>query len=515
MTSCAGLERPGRWRAWATVALLLLTALPSFPLVWQSATRSVSMSLGGGFASAVGNSLAVAVLVAGSILVVGVTAGVAVGLYEFPGRRCFLALVVLPALVPTFLWAIGWSALTAGLGPAATALLSGHAGCVLVFSAGTLPLTVLTAYTSTTTLSGSQVEAARLAGGEHVVLLHACRHALTPTALVAGLGGVLTLSDPGPGQILSLRTAASEILVSFSALYDFALAGRQCVVLAALVLVGALPIAALAATRLSAEILGRQTRPMPRRRSRQASLFAVAGFTLIVLITVGAPLTGLVLPLLGGVEFSRAANEVARTGVNTLLYAIGAGTVASVMGFLLAAFVGRSQRLRVTTLGACLVLFALPPALLALGIVSLATDAPAWTDPLLRGRATVCLTLGLRFFPVAAVLGLRAWGSMSPSWAQAAAVHGVPIRTYVRRVVVPFLLPAAAAAGLLAALLATADVSTVALLHPPGETSLPLAVFTIMANAPESLVASLCLAYVGSAIAILLAAMLAMRRTTS
>jgi hypothetical protein len=47
----------------------------------------------------------------------------------------------------------------------------------------------------------------------------------------------------------------------------------------------------------------------------------------------------------------------------------------------------------------------------------------------------------------------------------------------------------------LVALLASAEVSTVLLLHPPGEASFPLAIFTVMANAPESLVASLCLLY--------------------
>ena len=54
---------------------------------------------------------------------------------------------------------------------------------------------------------------------------------------------------------------------------------------------------------------------------------------------------------------------------------------------------------------------------------------------------------------------------------------------------------------MLVGLLATADVGTVLLLHPPGQDSLPLTIFTVMANAPESLVASLCLIYMGIAIA--------------
>jgi ABC-type Fe3+ transport system permease subunit len=154
----------------------------------------------------------------------------------------------------------------------------------------------------------------------------------------------------------------------------------------------------------------------------------------------------------------------------------------------------------------CLALFALPPALPALGVIQLAADAPAWTDPMLRSRLTVCLALGLRFFPVAAVLGLRAWGSMPVSWALAAGIHGVPLGPYLRRIVLPFLLPAGGAALVLVALLATADIGTVLLLHPPGAGSLPLAIFTVMANAPEALVASLCLVYLTVAAGALMAA---------
>jgi hypothetical protein len=63
-----------------------------------------------------------------------------------------------------------------------------------------------------------------------------------------------------------------------------------------------------------------------------------------------------------------------------------------------------------------------------------------------------------------------------------------------------------------AALLATAEVGTVLLLHPPGHGNLPLAVFTVMANAPEALVAMLCLLYVTLALVLALAAQSVVRR---
>jgi ABC-type spermidine/putrescine transport system permease subunit II len=115
----------------------------------------------------------------------------------------------------------------------------------------------------------------------------------------------------------------------------------------------------------------------------------------------------------------------------------------------------------------------------------------------------VTLALGARFFPVAAFVAIRAWNSMPRTWALAGGIHGVPLTTYIRFVVFPFLIPSLVASVIICGLLATADVVTVLLVHPPGQSSLPLTIFTIMANAPQSLVAALCLLYVVSAIALL------------
>jgi ABC-type Fe3+ transport system permease subunit len=312
---------------------------------------------------------------------------------------------------------------------------------------------------------------------------------------------VLTLSDPGPGQILGLRTAASDILTSFSASYDYGQAGRQCLLLTALVLLLATPLAIATAPRLADEILVCQTRP--RGRLLPGGLaWATCGGVLLVAAFVLAPAAGLVLPIQGG-DLGRASRELARTGLNTLWYATGAGATAAAIGLGLALCVGRNGRLRMVVLGASLVMFSLPPVLTALGVAWTASHSPAWADVVLRSRLTVCVALGLRSLPVATLLGLRAWGSLPATWAAAAAIHGVSTSRYLGRVVAPCLLPSAVIAVLIVALLATADVGTVLLLHPPGEGSLPLTIFTVMANAPESLVAALCLAYVGLAVALL------------
>jgi ABC-type Fe3+ transport system permease subunit len=328
------------------------------------------------------------------------------------------------------------------------------------------------------------------------VFKNALRHATAPTLLAAWLGGILTLSDPGPGQILALSTAASELLTTFSAQYDFSLAARQCLILTAIVLALAAPLAYFAAPCIAREILARQSATRERIRKPKTAILTSGAIALFILVGVVAPIVGLVTPIAHGNDISSALSELLRTATNTLVYAAGAGATAVIFGMFLAVFVGRNSRLRTACLGVSLTLFALPPAFLAIGIVRLAAEAPSWADPVLRSRLTVCLTLALRFFPVAAVLALRSWSSTSPSWALVGGLHGVSLPTYLRRVAFPLAVPAAGIGMLAVALLATADIGTVLLLHPPGQDSFPLAIFTVMANARESFVASLCLVYI-------------------
>jgi iron(III) transport system permease protein len=188
-----------------------------------------------------------------------------------------------------------------------------------------------------------------------------------------------------------------------------------------------------------------------------------------------------------------------------------AGFVAAGLGLGLAICAGRAPSLRRVLFAGLVVVLVLPPALGALGTILVASGAPAWLDPVVRSRSTVGAVLGLRLVPVPAILFVRALGGMPASWALAASVHGVGLGRYGLRVLLPFLAPTFGLAVLLVALLATADVGTVLLLQPPGEDSLPVSIFTVMANAPGSLVAALCLAYVATAGAAIVLVGLAIR----
>ncbi len=502
MVSCQLLERPGWWRIAVLAAVLAVVGLPSLPLLSRAIVGESTGFGGASFAVALRHSAGAALLVVVASFAAGLPAGVMAALYDFPMRRALLALAILPLLVPVLLLAIGWSYLSAGLG----LHVGGLFGCVLVFSTAVTPLVLLASYAATGALSASQIDSVRLGGGERAVRGAALRHAAVPAAVAAAFGGVLTLSDPGPGQIFGWRTAASELLASFAALYDFAVAARQCAALSLHALVCSVPLVWFAAPRLASALLARQHRRAPPLRHGWMGWSSGALLGVVALAGVVAPLAGLALPLAGGGSIPDdrhltlvamwAGSAIVRTLADTVLYGLGAGVVGVAHALLLAVAVGRDDRLRGVAVGVAMALLALPPATSALGVLQIGGGAPAWADPVVRSRVTVCLALGFRLVPVAALLTLRAWAATSPSWTWAAAVHGVPLRSFLGRVALPLLTPALLVSVLVVALLATADVTTVLLLHPPGGPSLPLEIFTVMSNAPERLVAALCLLYV-------------------
>jgi len=494
------LERPGAWRWLAVAGLFLLAATPAVPLLAEALTSSGQAIMSGAFAAGVRNALLIAIVAAFLALVLGLSLGVALAFYGFPGRLALMVVLALPLLLPPFLIALGWAMLAGGG-------FDGAAGPIIVFTSWILPLVAFAAYTGCAGLSGSAIEAARLAGGERRAIGLTARYAFVPALAAAGLGAALSIADPGPGQVFRVQTAASEILTSFAALSDFGLAARQSVAVAAFILLAAGPLAFLVAPRIAEALMARETRRVRRVRLRGARAAAAAMAALIILAALLSPVAGLASPLAsGGLNWlSRALSEVLRTGGDTLFYAAGAGAIAVLLGFALSLAVGRERGLRRFAIAASILLLCLPPALAALGAIRLATAAPAWADPVLRSRFALCLVLGLRLFPVAALFGLRAQATSAPSWTHAAAVHGVALPTFFRRVTAPHLAPAAAAAFLLTGLLAIADIGTALLLHPPGAASFPLAIFTVMANAPEAFVAALALFYVGIAAMLLFA----------
>lgn len=482
------------WRWFLVCCVLCLAVVPALPLVVTAMVQDSSQPLWTRpFVASMWQTLWLGAGVSVLALVVGLPAGLLAAIYRFPGRSWLVPLQALPLLLPSFLPSIGWSNLAASGWLGWLPVPSGLAACVLVLGFQTAPLPLLATWAACQNLTTSQIDAARLHGGERSVLWLSAL-ACGPVAILASLlGAILSLSDPGAPLIFGCRSLAVQIRTSFAALFDYDLAGRQCLTLACLVLLLTAPLLVFGLRRLAAAVLARQTQPVLPHAHPTLRWVTLLTLLAILLVGVALPSLGLCLPAVRDPTLGRAAQKVAHTAATTLVFTGGAGLVAVVLATAIALAAGTNSRLRLTAVGVLVALLALPPALAAIGVSRLATQAPPQWDWLTRSQFTVALVLGLRFLPVATVIMMRAVGSLSPLWTDVARVHGVAARRLLARVTLPILTPAIVLSFLVVAVLAAADITTTHLLQPPGKQSLPVAIFTVMANSPEGLVASLCL----------------------
>jgi iron(III) transport system permease protein len=493
------LERPSRWRGAVFALLVALLLLPFASIARLDAFRDFGAG-GEPFWAALGATAAVACGTFAVSLLLGLPVGTGLGLYRAPMRRLLISLFLVALVLPSFLLAIGWSMIGG-------ARVDGISATVLAHAAAAVSLVTLSVLFATRSLNASALDAARIAGGETRVFASALRSAFPLATLFALYGGILSAADPGPGQILGVTGAASQVLVSFSALYDFGLATRQCLLLSFLSLAVIAPLVpALSRELVQAE---RTVRPAPLNANPRAAWIAAAAAALVLTLFIGAPALGLVIPASFD-RWERAWAEVQRTLSNTVLYGLGAGLLGTALGLPLALVSYRSVPLRRALFCLGAVLLALPSSLTGLAMLSLATAAPAELDFLLRSRWTVVGVSALRLVPIAAWVQARALGALPRAWAEAAEIQGISLASYSRHVLIPALIPAAALSIGVVALLALGDTSIPLLLRPPGEDSFPIALFTIMANAPEALVATLCLLQLSGVLGIVLLGSLVM-----
>lgn len=210
-------------------------------------------------------------------------------------------------------------------------------------------------------------------------------------------------------------------------------------------------------------------------------------------IALGIPVTVLVREALAAESLRTVLDGSGRAVVNSLLLAtIGASAVVG-----LAMWLGYARARARGGLGQLVdvlfvVAFAVPSTIVGVGLIGL------WNRPGLVGMvygtdAMFILGYLARFVPVAALAIAATTRYVPVSHEEAAAVSGAGWLRTVTRIVVPQVRLGLLAAWVIAFVLAFGELGVSILIAPPGEATLPIRIYTIIANTPPSNVAVLAL----------------------
>ncbi len=430
---------------------------------------------------------------------IGAPLGVMLARVPLRGKDFIRLALVAPVLLPPYVVALAWTYVGGRNGfvhaltgrewlPAWTYSLPAVVG---VLSLVLYPLSMLATEVAMRRIDRTpgRSSADVRATGPHVV---ADAHPLAAPSIAAAslVIFVLAISEFAVAGLLQVRVYTTEVFTAFAALYDF----PRAMLLATPLLLLSVAVAAIAAVVVGDRLV------TPRRRTGTTPLLLNDWQAAARAACAGIVSLALVLPVAILVREALEARSVgvalagSRTAiVNSLTFAALAATLMVGIALWLAYARARSSR-RLGYLSdiGFVVLFAVPSPIMGIGLIGLwnrpgALGAPYGTDVMLL------LAYAARFLPVAVLILAAIVRYVPVSHEEAAAVTGAGWLRTMSRIVVPQIYLGIAATWAIVFVLAFGELGTSILVAPPGESTLPIRIYTLIANTPPSSVAALAL----------------------
>jgi iron(III) transport system permease protein len=431
---------------------------------------------------------------------VGAPLGFVLARVSLPFKPLFRLGLAAPAVLPTYVVGLAWIYLggTAGLVSRATGAAGpipgtySVLGAVIVLGIVFYPLSMLATEVGLRRLEPRLEEAALLVATPARVLSRITLPLVAPTVLAAALVVfVLAISEFAVPGLLRVRVFTTEVFTAFAALYDF---GRA-TALALPLLIVSIGVAVIAATRV-------RGRHVARRRVLSGSpavgyemwrLPACGAVICILTIAIVVPLTVLAAEASRVASMADMLRGAGEAVVNSLVLAAVGATVVTILAAPLALARARTNETVAAFVDVTwLVLFTVPSTVVGIGLIGI------WNRPTVFGAlygtpAMVVLGYLARFVPVAALLLAASVRTVPLSQEEAAAAAGVGWWRTVTRIILPQIRIALVAAWVVVFVMAFGEIGTSILVAPPGEATLPIRVYTLIANAPPGYVAALAL----------------------
>lgn len=484
----------------AAVGVFLVTSV--LPLVYMIATSVGDVPLSVLFLDARQRTLLLnSALLATATSVLAMLIGVPLGFWlaRVPTPQKAVARIALaaPVLLPPYIVALAWVYVGGSAGAAAAVMgrdvfsdwTYSLPAAAIVLALVYYPVVMLATEAALRQMDPHLEEAGLIAAGRGRVLSR-----ITLPLVAPAIGGaalivfVLAMSEFGVPALLRVRVYTTEVFTAFAALFDFARATAL-----------TLPLLVVAAvtSAIAASLLGRRVVAGQRRVSAgelmdlPAWRVPLRGFAAAVISIA------VVLPTLVLLREADGVLTAARGSWPSIRLSLALAVVGATLVTLVGATLGYARARTVSRVGRMadvvwVVLFAVPSTVVGVALIGM------WnrSGPLgvLYGTVAMLMLAYLaRFVPVAALVVAASVRQIPASHEEAAAVAGVGWLRTVTAVVIPQVARGLAAAWILAFVFAFGELGASILVSPAGESTLPIRIYTIIANTPSSVVAALAL----------------------
>jgi len=434
-------------------------------------------------------------------ILLGVPLGILFGKTDLPCKRIFTILFVIPLIIPSYILAIAWfyclgrSGIVASLFGSEIAVVTskflfGFPGTLFVLVSTLLPIVIIFTVTYLRMVNPKLEEAAKLLAGWFFVLRKISVPIIAPGIFLSALiVFILALGEFGVPSSLRFDVFPVESFIQFSAFYNFNTATASAIPL------GLIMLLMLVVERL---FLRKKTTQMTAAKEPileislgKAKPIIFCAVCILACIVVAVPLIILVKKSFFLWAYKNALSGSMDSIIRSLLYASIGATLIVVLGFFLGYLLEhKTFRFSYAADSIAIFLFALPGTIIGIGLITL------WNTPgtnfiyasmviILFGYVAKYTALGARFMAVT-------FSQVSHSMEEAAQIVGAGWLKRVSGILFPLVKRGLISAWLVVFLFCLRDLDITMIVYPPAHDTLPVRIFTLMANSPEEIIAALC-----------------------
>ncbi len=422
---------------------------------------------------------------------IGAPLGLLLARSDVRGKDWQRLALVAPLVAPPYVLALAWTWLAGSIGLPTEQTYS-LTSATVILGVSFYPLAMLATEAAARKVDARLEEAALLVAALRRVLAKITLPLVAPAVASAALViFVLAVSEFGVPGLLRVNVFTTEVFTAFAAFYDFGAATALSIPLLIVTLLAAMAAGVmLGESRLTARHSSRTGLPLSLGRWRP---LAEVSLLLVLLVCVLMPLMTLALEV-GSLK--RMASALGDSG-KAVMNSIGLSSVGATLSVALAMLPGYARaRMRLRWGGLAdmlfITLFAVPGTVVGIGLIGL-WNKPGVVGTIYTSPVIILVAYLARFAPVAALILAASVRQVPVSFEEAAAVAGAGWWRSFTRIVLPNLKTGLAAAWAVAFVLAFGELGATILIAPPGESTLPVRVYTLIANTPAGNVAALAL----------------------
>jgi iron(III) transport system permease protein len=437
---------------------------------------------------------------AGLATVIGAPLGLLLARADLPVRRLLRFLLIVPFVIPPYILALAWIYIGNSTGLLAewlgkdlfSNITYSLTGAIIVLSISFYPLAMLATEAAARRVDSRLEEAALLVAKPGRVIWKITLPLIAPTILASTLIiFVLAISEFGVPGLLRVRVFTTEVFTAFAALYDFGAATA----LAAPLLVITLLAGGMAKLVIGERLLTTQ-RSFYTGLTLQLSrwrLPIIIGIVVVIISFTASPI--IVLAIEAG-KLERIASAV-KASSTAITNSLGLSIIGASLIVIVGAMLGYSRARARTKLAGLvdlmfIVIFAVPSTVVGVGLIEL-WNRPGMLGTIYISPAIIVIAYMARFLSVAALILAASVRQVPVSFEEAAKVAGASWPRIFTRIVLPQIRTGIAASWVVIFVFTFGELGATVLVAPPGESTLPVRVYTLITNAPSSQVAALAL----------------------